>query len=76
MLSVPSHPGENLAKICENYRASENPRLCLGFSLICPRILPNVRLSFHQARKARRTCFIHFLTAKVMRFSNHIINNR
>ena len=28
------------------------------FSLICSRILPNVYLGFHQAMKARRTCFI------------------
>ena len=25
MLSVPSHPGENLGKVCENSRAGENP---------------------------------------------------
>ena len=28
----------------------------LGFSLICSRILPNIRLGFHQAMKAWRTC--------------------
>ena len=56
MFSVP--PVENLGKVCENSRADENPRLLLGFSLICSRILPNVRLGFHQAMKARKTCFI------------------
>ena len=29
----------------------------LGFSLICSRILPNIRLGFHKAMKARTTCF-------------------
>ena len=33
-------------------------RLCLGFSLVCSRILPNICLSFHQAMKAQKTCFI------------------
>ena len=42
VFSVPSWPGENLGK------------LHLGFSLICSRILPSVRLSFHRAMKARR----------------------
>ena len=40
-------------QVCENSRTGENPRLRLGFSLICSRILPNVRLGFHQAQ---RTC--------------------
>ena len=47
MLFVPSYPGENLGKVYENSRAGENRRLRLGFSLICSRILPNVRLDFH-----------------------------
>ena len=58
MLSVPPEPDENLGKVCENSRAGENPQLHLGFLLICSRILPNVRLGFHEAMKARKTCFI------------------
>ena len=58
MFSVPPKPVDNPGKVCENSRAGENPRLRLGFSLICSRILPNVRLGFHQAMKARKTCFI------------------
>ena len=58
MLSKPSQPGQKLDKICANSRAGENPRLLLGFSLICSQILPSVRLGFKQAMKARRTCFI------------------
>ena len=46
MFSVPSQPVENLGKVCENSRAVKNPRLRLGFSLICSRILPNVRLDY------------------------------
>ena len=42
-----------------NTRAGENPRLRQEFSPICYRILPNVRLGFYQAMKARRTCFIY-----------------
>ena len=57
MLSAPPSPVENLGKVCENSRAGENPRLCLGSSLICSRILPNVRLGFYQAMKAQKTCF-------------------
>ena len=30
----------------------------LWFLLICSRILPNLRLGFHQAMKARKICFI------------------
>ena len=40
--------------VCKNSRAGENARLRLGFSLICSRILPNVRFGFHQAMKARK----------------------
>ena len=50
-----------LGKVCENSRAGENALMCLGFSLICSRILPSARLSFHQAMKGRRTCFISSL---------------
>ena len=57
-MSVPPQPVENLGKVYENSRAGENPRLRLGFSLSCSRILQNVRLGFHQAMKARKTCFI------------------
>ena len=57
-LPVPSRPGENLGKVCENSWAGENPRLRPGFSMICSRILPIVRLGFHQAMKARRTRII------------------
>ena len=46
MFSVPSKPGENLRKVCENSRG-DNTRIELGFSLICTQILPNV-LGFHQ----------------------------
>ena len=46
MLSVPPQPVEKLGKVCENSEADENPRLRLGFSLICSRILPNVRSVF------------------------------
>ena len=35
MFSVPSYPGENLGKVCENSGVGENPGLCIGFSLIC-----------------------------------------
>ena len=58
MLSVPPQSVKNLGKVCENSQAGENPRLRLRFSLICSRILPNVRLGFHQSLKARRTRFI------------------
>ena len=58
MLSVPPQSVENLGKFCENSQAGENPRRSRGFSLICSQILPNVRLGFHQAMKARKTCFI------------------
>ena len=61
MLSVPPQSVENLGKVCQNSRAGENPRLRLGFQLICSRILPNVRLGFHEAMKARTTCFISFI---------------
>ena len=47
--------GENLIKVCENSRAGENPLLCLGFSLLCSQVLPNICLSFHQAMKAWKT---------------------
>ena len=47
MFYVTSQHVENLGKDCANYRAGENPRLRLGFSLISSRILPNVRLGFH-----------------------------
>ena len=58
MLSVPPQPVENLGKICENSQAGENPQMHLGFSLICSPILQKVRLGFHQAMKAMKTCFI------------------
>ena len=58
MFSVPPYPVENIGKVCENSQAGENPRLRLGFSLICTRILPNVGLGFYQAIKAGKTCFI------------------
>ena len=48
----------NMPKFVTNFRAGEKRRLRLGFSLICSRIFPNVRLGFHQAMKARRKCFI------------------
>ena len=53
MLSVPSYPVENFGKVCENSRAHETHRLRLGLPLICSRILPAVRLDFHQVMKAR-----------------------
>ena len=46
------------AKFVRISRAGENPKLRLVFSLICFRIFQTVRLGFHQATKARRTCFI------------------
>ena len=52
--------------VCERSRAGENLPLRLGFSLICSRILPNVRLGFHQAMKARKTCFISFIYIKLL----------
>ena len=55
---LPPKSVENLSKVCENSRAGKSLRLRLGFSLICSRILLNVRLSFHQALKARKTCFV------------------
>ena len=58
MFSVTLKAGENLGKVCENSRAGENRKLRLGFSMICSRILPNVRIGFHQAIKAQRKCFI------------------
>ena len=42
----------NLGKVWVNSWAGENTRMHLGFSLISSRILPNVRLGFHQAMKA------------------------
>ena len=66
MCSFPSQTGESLSKVCENSRAGENPRLRVGFSLICSRILPNVRLGFHQAMKAWRTYFISLLLGKCL----------
>ena len=44
MFSVPSQPGENRGKVCESSGAGENPWLRLLFSLICSRILLNVRV--------------------------------
>ena len=49
-----------LGKVYENSRAGENSQLRLGFSLICPRILSDVRLGFYQAMKARWTFFLFF----------------
>ena len=57
MLSVPSQPGENFSKVCENSQVGENPQLSHCY-LICSQILPNICLGFHQAMKAWRTCFI------------------
>ena len=54
MFSVPSKPRQSLWEFSSRW-------MCLGFLLICSRILPNVRLGFHQAMKARRTCFISFI---------------
>ena len=59
MLSKPSQPGENLGKVCENSQACENPRLHLGFSLICSRIL---HLGLHLAMKAQRQFFNFLIT--------------
>ena len=53
-LSVPSLPGENVGKVCENSRVVKNPRLYLGFAVICSEMLPNVRFGLHQAMKARK----------------------
>ena len=55
---MPPLPVENLGNVCENSGAGEIPRMRLGFSLICSGILSNVRLGYHQAMKARKTCFI------------------
>ena len=36
MFSVPSYPGENLGKVCENSRAGEDPQLRVGFKFLWP----------------------------------------
>ena len=41
-------------------RILEQVKMRLGFSLICSRILPNVRLGFHQVMMARKKCFISY----------------
>ena len=67
MFCVPSLPSENLAKVCENSPAGENPRLHLRFSLICSNcILSKVCLSFHQAMKTWRTFLSYWIPTDQM----------
>ena len=62
IFSVSSKPGENRGKHLGEFEGRSVVTRDAVDGFICSRILTlNVRLGFHQAMKARRTCFISFL---------------